>query len=246
MVKEWLEKSEVWILDSDLKGLKMADYIPCTDSAFQMWANNFMDYANDHLADLGLTAVDLAGLSNMQADYNASMMAHITARQAAQSACQAKDGSRKEFKSALRHLVRQLQVADAVDDPEREALGITVADCVRTANTAEIITRPIGVVDTSQRLRHKIRFADESTPTRRAKPAGIMGCEIWVKVLPTGEAPPIGADELSFVFMDTASPHTVQHDDVDGGKMAHYMLRWVKRGGGKGPWSETISATITA
>ena len=69
MVKEWLEKSEVWILDSDLKGLKMADYIPCTDSAFQMWANNFMDHANDHLADLGLTAVDLAGLSNMQADY---------------------------------------------------------------------------------------------------------------------------------------------------------------------------------
>ena len=224
----------------------MADYIPDTDGQFAAWANNFMAYADGHLADLGLVAADLTELANMQADFNAKMTVHITAQQAAQSACQAKDSSRKEFKSALRHLVRQLQVSDDVRDSEREALGITVADTIRTANTAEITTRPIGVVDTSQRLRHKIRFADETTPTRRAKPAGIMGCEIWVKVLPAGEAPPIDADELSFVFMDTASPHTVQYDGADSGKMAHYMLRWVKRGGRKGPWSETISATITA
>ena len=224
----------------------MADYIPTNDGQFQAWANNFMGYAGGHLADLGLAGADLTQLSNMQADFNAKMTAHITARQAAQSARQAKDSSRNEFKSALRQLVRRLQVSGDVDDSEREAMGITVADYIRTANTAEITTRPIGQVDTSQRLRHKIRFVDEATPTRRAKPAGIMGCEIWVKVLPTGEAPPAGGDELSFVFMDTASPHTVEYDGVDGGKMAHYMLRWVKRGGQKGPWSETISATITA
>jgi len=224
----------------------MADYIPDTDGQFAAWANNFMGYADGHLADLGLTAADLVQLSNMQADFNAKMTAHITARAAAQSARQAKDSSRNEFKSALRQLVRQLQVSPDVDDPEREALGITVADTIRTVNIGEITTRPIGQVDTNQRLRHKIRFVDEATPTRRAKPAGIMGCEIWVKVLPAGEAPPAGGDELSFVFMDTASPHTVEYDGADGGKMAHYMLRWVKRGGQKGPWSETVSATITA
>ena len=73
-----------------------------------------------------------------------------------------------------------------------------------------------------------------------------MGCEIWVKVLPAGEAAPADSSEFGFVFMDTASPHTVEYHGADGGKMAHYMLRWVKRGGRKGPWSETISATITA
>jgi len=36
-------------------------------------------------------------------------------------------------------------------------------------------------------------------------------------------------NELSFVFMDIASPYTVGYD-----------------GGQKGPWSETVSATITA
>lgn len=224
----------------------MADYIPDTDRPFAAWANNFMNYVNGHLADLGLTAADLVQLSNMQADFNAKMTAHITARAAAQSARQAKDSSRNEFKSAIRHLVRLLQVSDGVDDSEREALGITVVDKIRTVNTAEITTRPIARVDTSQRLRHKIRFADEATPTRRAKPAGVMGCEIWVKVSAAGDAAPTSGEELSFVFMDTASPHTVEYAGGDGGKTAHYMLRWVKKGGRKGPWSETISATITA
>ena len=156
----------------------MADYIPIADGAFGAWADNLMGYTNDHLADLGLVAGDVAELLAMQADFNGKMTAHIAARQAAQSARQAKDDSRREYKSALRHLVRQLQVSDAVDDPKREALGITVVDAIRTANTAAITTRPIGQVDTSQRLRHKIRFVDEATPTRRAKPKGIMGCEI--------------------------------------------------------------------
>ena len=102
------------------------------------------------------------------------------------------------------------------------------------------------MVDTSQRLRHEIRFADEASPTSRAKPAGIMGCEIWVKVSATGEAAPSSADELSFLSLDTASPYIAEYDGANGGKTAHYMLRWVKSGGEKGPWSETISATITA
>ena len=35
-------------------------------------------------------------------------------------------------------------------------------------------------------------------------------------------------------------------ESLHGGKTAHYMLRWVKTSGEKGPWSETVSATITA
>lgn len=223
----------------------MADYIPTNDGQFAAWANNFMDYTNGHLADLGLTAADLTQLSNMQADFNAKMTAHIAARAAAQSARQAKDGSRNEFKAALRQLVRRLQASGDVDDSERTALGITVADTIPTA-AGDIDTRPIGIVDTGQRLRHEIRFADESTPTRKAKPHGVMGCEIWVKVAAAGQEPPTGADDLGFVDTATASPYIAEFDGSDSGKTAHYMLRWVRRGGMKGPWSETVSATITA
>jgi len=223
----------------------MADYIPRSDNDFQAWVANFVTYAQAHLADLGIAITDVTPILAGLADFDTKLTANVTAQQAAQSARQAKDASRDTLESAIRQLVRQLQASSDVDDAERAALGITIPDTTPTA-AGGIDTRPIGMVDTSQRLRHEIRFVDEATPTSRAKPAGVMGCEIWVKVAAQGEAPPADPDELSFVAMDTASPYIVEYDGADGGKTAHYMLRWVKSGGEKGPWSETVSATITA
>jgi len=224
----------------------MADYLPGSDTGLQAWVANFVTYAGAHLAELGIAPSDIIPISAGKTDFDAKMTANVTAQQTAQSARQAKDDSRDTLESLVRTLVKQLQASSDVDDTERAALGITVRDTIRTVAVGGISTRPIGAVDTSQRLRHEIRFSDEATPTRRAKPAGVMGCEIWVKVTAAGEPAPASADELSFVSLDTASPYTAQFDGSDGGKTAHYMLRWVKSSGDKGPWSETISATITA
>lgn len=224
----------------------MPDYIPGSDTGFQAWVDNFVSYASAHLVELGIGPPDMIPIATGRADFDTKMSANVTAQQAAQSARQAKDASRDQLESLIRQLVRQLQASGDVDNSERAALGITVPDTIRTTAVGGISTRPIGAVDTSQRLRHEIRFTDEATPTSRAKPAGIMGCEIWVKVAAVGEAAPSSADELSFISMDTASPYIVEYDGKDGGKTAHYMLRWVKTSGEKGPWSETISATITA
>ena len=221
------------------------NYIPRSDNDFQAWVANFVTYAQAHLTELGIALPDILPISAARTDFETKLSDNVTAQQAAQSARQAKDASRDTLESAIRQLVRQLQASGDVDDTERAALGITIPDTIPTA-AGDITTRPIGAVDTSQRLRHEIRFSDEETPTRRAKPQGVMGCEIWVKVAAQGEAPPADPDELSFVAMDTASPYIVEYEGADGGKTAHYMLRWVKTGGEKGPWSETISATITA
>jgi len=224
----------------------MPDYIPGSDTGFQVWVNNFVTYANAHLVDLGLAPPDIAPISSAHTDFTMKMTANVTAQQAAQSARQAKDDSRDVLEVAIRQLVQRLQASSSVNDAERAALGITVADTIKTMAVGGITTRPIGVVDTSQRLRHEIRFSDEATPTRRAKPAGVMGCEIWVKVSTAGEAAPSGAGGLSFLSLDTASPYIAEYDGANGGKTAHYMLRWVRSGGEKGPWSETVSATIAA
>jgi len=221
-------------------------YIPRGDNDFLVWATNFQTYADAHQAELGIGLPEITPVTTGLADFDAKMAANVAAQQAAQSARQAKTDSRSSFESVIRALVRQLQASPNVDDTERAALGITVPDTIKTMATGGISTRPIGVVDTSQRLRHEIRFTDEATPTSRAKPDGVMGCEIWVKVLAAGEAPPVGADGLNFVTLDTASPYTVEYEGTDGGQTAHYMLRWVKKNGDKGPWSETVSATITA
>ena len=111
------------------------------------------------------------------------------------------------------------------------------------ASTARRSTsRPVATVDTSQRLRHIISFVDELTQTSRAKPAGMVGCEIWVKI---GGSAPADPSELTYLATDTRSPYVAEFDGADAGKTAYYMLRWVNTRGERGPWSQTISGTIT-
>ena len=72
-----------------------------------------------------------------------------------------------------------------------------------------------------QRLQHTIAFMDETTPTSKAKPAGVMGAEIWGKV---DDPPPADPDtDLRFLGVDTRSPYLAEFSGTDGGKPAHYM-----------------------
>ena len=222
----------------------MADYIPAADSQFEAWQQNFVTYASANAAALGLDPlVDIPPLTAAQTTWATDYPAHIAAQQAAAAATQTKTASRDGFGGAvIRPLVRRLQADAAVDDAEKAALGITVPDSVPTP-TGPPTTRPLATIDCGQRLQQTITFMDESTPTKKAKPPGVMGAEIWVKV---GDPAPIDPDELSFLAVDTRTPYTTTFPGADGGKTAHYMLRWVNSVGEKGPWSETVSATITA
>ena len=136
----------------------------------------------------------------------------------------------------------RLQASSEVDDAERQALGITVRDTIPTP-VGPPETRPVASVDTSERLQHTISFADEATPTRRAKPAGVRGAQIWVKI---GDPAPLDPSELTFLATDTRTPYLATFDGADAKKVAHYMLRWESTRGETGPWSETASATIGA
>jgi len=216
------------------------DYIPRPDGDFLAWEQAFITYADANLAALGLVAADLAPITAARDNWESAYLDNDAKQNAARAARQLKDDRRAAFETAVRALVRRLQASAAVSDDERAALGITVRDGVMTPATAAA-TRPVGLVSTAQRLRHEIRFFDEATPTRKAKPDGVMGCEIWVKV---GTTPPADPGECTFLALDTASPYVAEFDGADAGKTAYYMLRWVTTRGEKGPWSETVAATI--
>ena len=80
-------------------------------------------------------------------------------------------------------------------------------------------------------------------PTTKAKPAGVRGAEIYCAIATTAPADPAA---YRFLALDTATPYLIEHAPADGGKTAHYLLRWVNTRGEAGPWSETVSATIGA
>ncbi len=220
-----------------------ADYIPGADGAFDAWQVNFVTYASANAAALGLDPlVDIPPLTAAQATWATDLPANTAAQAAAQAARQAKDAARGTFEGVIRPLVARLQASPEVDDAERQALGITVRDTIPTP-VGPPETRPVASVDTSQRLQHTISFADETTPTSTAKPAGVRGAQIWVKI---GDPPPTDPSELTFLATDTRTPYLATFEGADANKVAHYMLRWESTRGETGPWSETASATIGA
>ncbi len=221
----------------------MPDYIPSPDGDFDAWQDNFITYATANAPALGLDPlVDIPPLTAAQGVWTTDRAANTAAQAAAESARQAKVAARGGLEGLVRPLVARLQASAAVDDAERQALGITVRDTIPTA-VVPPITRPVVSVDTSQRLQHTIGFADEATPTRKAKPDGVRGAQIWVKI---GDPAPVDPSELTFLATDTRTPYLAQFDGADANKVAHYMLRWESTRGEPGPWSETASATIGA
>ncbi|NOG39213.1 MAG: hypothetical protein HND43_07450, partial [Armatimonadetes bacterium] len=128
----------------------------------------------------------------------------------------------------------------SVDDAERAAMQITIPDTIPTPVDAPT-TRPVLSADTSQRLRITVGFADEGTPTSRAKPPGVTGCEIWVKL---GGAPPTDLSECQFLATDSRTPYTANFDGSEANQTAHFIGRWMSTRNEAGPLSETVSATV--
>ncbi|MFN7022224.1 MAG: hypothetical protein ACK4WH_12980 [Phycisphaerales bacterium] len=74
-------------------------------------------------------------------------------------------------------------------------------------------TRPLALVEGGQRLTHHLRLKDESTPARRAKPAGVLGAEVWVKLVapPSADSPAPtdpARDPSSFTFLTVSTRTT--------------------------------------
>jgi hypothetical protein len=215
------------------------DYLPSADADFDIWQQNFYSYVNAHLAELGLTATDLAPLTAAQTAWQNAFSSNIAAQAAALGARRGKDTARDDFESLTRSFVRRVQALPGVTDAARASMDITVPRD-RGALTPPT-TRPVVSIDTNQRLRHTLNFVDETTPNSKGKPEGVTGCEIWNKV---GDAP-TGPSQLTYLGTDTRTPYVAEFDESQAGKAAHYMLRWVNSKGETGPWSQTVNATIT-
>ncbi|HEY0406438.1 MAG TPA: hypothetical protein VGC89_11975 [Pyrinomonadaceae bacterium] len=218
------------------------DYIPSTTAARAAWLATFAAKLADNKAALSLADAEVANITALQA-------ALVTAQQEladAEATFRAKQEAARiadeEATAAARARVRQIQADPNVADTVRAALGIPLRDATPTA-PAPLASRPVVTIDFSQRGQHTLEYRDSDTPTSRARPDNATGCEIRRHI---GTAAPAGTGQFDYLETDRSSPFTVHYTDEDAGKIASYILRWINANGDKGPWSETVSASITA
>ena len=219
----------------------MPDFIPTGDEDFNVFINTFVSYVTAHAINLGVPPATATALSNALLVWTDSLAAHDTAQIAATSARTTKDSARDALTIITRTTARSIQANPTVTDEVRALMGLQIHDDARTRPPVPT-TKPVGQIDTSQRLQHTIHWRDESMPNSKVKPIGVRGAEIWVFIGPT---PPSDPAQVKFVALDTTSPYLLVHEPADVGKLAHYLLRWMNTRGEPGPWSETLSATIT-
>ena len=217
------------------------DYIPASDAEFDAWQQNLVNYVVANAAALGVSPAEVTSIQGFNGSWGTKYPASSTATAAANAATQEKNDCRTDYEDFLRPFVGRIQSSPTITDAQRQAMSITVRSTSRTAVAAPL-SRPVATIDTSQRLRHTVNFVDELTPTSRAKPDGVQGCEIWMKV---GDPAPAGPNDVHYLALDTRTPYTVEFEAGDANKTAYYMLRWISTRAETGPWSATVSGTIT-
>jgi len=219
----------------------MLNFIPANDAEFNVWQRNLVNLTDTGLIAWGINADDFAKLSDGQAVWQDAYAPAEIKKARNEGDVQGKDSARDVYEKQLRKFVKQwLAFNTRVSDRDRELMGLTVISEMRSPVTPPT-TVPVGKIDFSIRLLHKVHFVDEATPTRKAKPDGVHGCEVWVKY---DGAAPVEPSELLYVSTATRTPCMATIEGKYAGKTAYYWLRWVNTRGEHGPWSNTVSATV--
>ena len=220
-------------------------YIPRPDGDFAAWANHYYEAVKKFYDAQGFDPTDLKPLETALENWNKDYPAHVAAQQRAEGARQAKDAARAALEKEVRPVTNFVQGYPKTTNADRAEMGITVRDTSPTPAPAPS-SRPLALVESGQRLTHQLRLVDESTPTRRARPAGVLGAEVWVKLVDADAPAPTDPAALTFLTMTTKPSFRAEFKAGEGGKTAVYMARWVNTRGEKGPWSEITTATVAA
>jgi hypothetical protein len=219
------------------------DYIPHAEHELAAWADRFAAFAEAHAGEIGLTEDDLTALLHDHEAFDTARREHDRAADLARAACKLKSITQRSLVDRMRAIAMRIQAAPAIDDGDRASLGLSLGLPKEYVPLEVSDEKPFAVIDTSGRLMHVLRImnlTEKGSP--KARPGNAIGCEIWVKVGDT----PSGPEDVRYVGTTTDGLRVVEFSAEDGGKKAHYMLRWVGRRSAVGAWSRTFAATIAA
>jgi hypothetical protein len=225
--------------------MSVTSYIPRADADFNAWQNQFAVVLSENMAFWPVDGSLLSAFFDAASAWGTAYNAHVIARQTAEAATRTKDTARDTIEKALRPLVRQIQSLTEVTNADRKNLGITVQS-VGGSPIPPPSTAPMVRVVRNERLRQELRISDPSTPTRKAKPKGVIGAEIWVALVDADQPVPKDPSAYRYQSLTTRGTALATFELPQRGKTAAYLLRWISGRGDHGPWSEPATATVAA
>ncbi|HEX9997253.1 MAG TPA: hypothetical protein VGB45_08930 [Abditibacterium sp.] len=218
----------------------MADFIPDIEGDYDQFVDNFIPIVLANAAALGVSAAQTTSLQAKGTTWNSASADYNAKKTAVEAAATVKQTSRADLTGEIRSLVGIIQKFPATTDDLRRQLRINIAKETRTP-VGVPTTFPALTIQNIGGLRHEIEFRDSATPTSKAKPAGVLGAQIYAQI--GGTAPFDGAG-MAFLGLDTKIPYTHQNEGADVGKQVFYCARWQNAKGEVGPWGPVVSPTV--
>lgn len=220
----------------------MPDWIPSGDLPSMQFLVAQAAYVAANTSALGVPTARATLFTDAVNDFSAAMVEHDLKQDQARAATVAKDQAKALAEQLAREVAGIVQGNPNVTDQQRLAGGWPVRDTTRTP-VPPPSEAPVLTVDTGRRLQHVIRFGF-GEGRGRAKPAGVSGYGVWVKI--GGETPPTDVTACTFVALSSKGTLTTTFPGTDGGKTAWYIAACLNAKGERGPLSETVAATIAA
>jgi len=215
-------------------------YIPHTDSGFRDWLQNFSALISADPGRYGLQATDAAVIASLYTNYDDLYNKVQSAATRTPGLVTQKDAVKASAKASCRVYAMQIKSNQGVDNQDKIELGIHVNDPTPTP-IPEPTTAPLLAITAAFSGEHTIRFADETTPTSKRKPPGVIQLELYVHV---GTSPIVDWTQAEYVGVYTKNPINYTFMPDQANQTATYFARWRTAKGLCGPMSLPVAMTI--
>lgn len=214
-------------------------YMPYQDAKFDEWGQNFAAQL-PAIATLigGIPPALVTAVTTGYANWDISFDAHLVAKNASQAATEVKDEDKVTLQTDIRLVAQLLQKHPSLTDAQRQTLGLTVPDRIRTPSSPDYVVNlapPLLLLE-SKRGQVTVHFGvNPSNEKLNAKPDAIAGAKIWVRQ---------DSGPWQFVADDTNSPYNHNLNITEPANL-EYRSQWFDNKMRTGIFSESAKCTVS-
>ena len=213
--------------------------IPSSDSLFLGWLTNYSGLLSASPTSFGITGADASAMASITSQYITSYNLAVNPSTRNAGAVAAKDNYRANAEGRARQLANIIQSNPAITDQQKTDLGLLVRKTTKTP-IAPPASSPLLAFIAATPGQHTLRFADQNTPAKRAKPLNVNALSLWYQI--GGTTPPVDTSTMTFAGLQTKNPIGMDLPTAASGQTIYYIGKWITRTGLYGPASTVLSA----
>jgi hypothetical protein len=220
------------------------DWLPSRDTLLQTFAVNFSAKITTNFASYGLVTGDATALATLVTSFNSALAAATNPPTRTKTTVAAKNVAKAQLVADIRILAKRIQANPAVTIPQKTDLGLPIKSAPTPIPVPAV--KPDVTLTNIDIRTHTVRVTDLTTPSKRGKPDGVQGAEVYVFVAAAGTTPPADLSQWRFEGLTTDPDFSISYADADAGKTASIVARWYNPRGEAGPNSTPVVVPIAA